>query len=229
MLCGGFIARSARRIDPHIRRVRGCLTLMLVLPANAVSHEHRHATQAHEWQLSACLSLQRARVVRFRCANGFSAIHRSGSPCVSALAGIETSSLRGSRRRTRLRSPLSFHLRLRLEILNFSFPGCTEPTLALVPLARGAATAKPRPAAARVRREAELRPDSIVCRLCIRCRTPLHRFRGMLSLIPKSSKQSRPSKFQRTPPGKNWEVALPPSSLRSSRGSNGSQKFRRSR
>ncbi len=49
--------------------------------------------------------------------------------------------------------------------------------------------------------------DSTVCRLSIRCRTPLHRFRGMLSLIPKSSNHSRPSKFQRTPPDVNSEWA----------------------
>ncbi len=185
---------------------------MLVLPANAVSHEHRHATQAHEWQLSACLSLQRARVKRFRCANGFSAIHSLGSPCVSALAGIEPSSLRDSRRRTVAMLPVRL----------FCFQLSGFQVSAFSPWLHRADTCAQLAGAARTAPSVSpLRPasvtDSIVCRLSIRCRTPLHRFRGMLSLIPKSANHSRPSKFQRTRPE---EILSKTSSLRSSRGSN---------
>ena len=45
---------------------------------------------------TACLSLQRVRVVWFRFAKVDGAFHHSGSPRNGALAGIEPSSLRSS-------------------------------------------------------------------------------------------------------------------------------------
>jgi hypothetical protein len=76
-LCGGLLARSARRIEPHIRRVRGCLTLMLAAAANATATPAPARLTGLRMSHSACLSLPRARVERFRFAHDFSAIHQS--------------------------------------------------------------------------------------------------------------------------------------------------------
>jgi len=63
------------RIEPHIRRVRGRLTLMLAVAANATTTPAPARLAGLRMSLSACLSLQRARIGRPGFSEGFPAIH----------------------------------------------------------------------------------------------------------------------------------------------------------
>ena len=160
MLCGGSLARYARKIVPHIWRVRVRLTLMLAGAANAAPTPApaRHLGLVRTSR-SACLSLPRARGERRRLSNGFRAIHAPSY--VTILARGQAGKLVASR----LDKEKQSSRRHRADT-------CT-------PLSRQAsARFRPRPMT-----------DSPFFARSIRCRTPLHRLRGMLSLIPTVANQ----------------------------------------
>ncbi len=187
-----LLARCARNIDPHIGRVRGSLTLMLAAAANATATpapaRHAGSRMSH----SACLSLQRARGERFRCANGFSAIQ----PFRLADYSARWQALNSRRCAPRVSEPsrcFRFAFLVFIQISGFQFqhfhPASPSRHLRSV-VAPSLGTLPPAPVT-----------DSTFSVRSIRCRTPLHRFRGMLSLIPTVANRRDSQKFIGRVPG----------------------------
>ena len=131
---------------------------MPVQPANAVCSGHRHAITGLRWSLPACLSLPRARGERRRLSNGY----RAFQPFRLA-DDFRRGVRRGKDGWTMLRRYRSSKQKTHCHRAD-TCASCLAPSIGTLPPHRW--------------------PDSSICIRSIRCRTPLHRLRGMRSLIP---------------------------------------------
>jgi len=139
-----MFARSARIIEPHIRRVRGRLTLMPVQPANAVCSGHRHASQVHEYHSRRAFRYSAHALGGLGSRMVSARSNRSGSPGFGALSGGE-----------RMERPRGF---------------ATAGT-GITPWLHRAATCARASHQVSARFRPQPMPDSSVCARCIRCRT----------------------------------------------------------